>query len=109
MEFAGTDEGVQQPQVITRMSTDRFFAIDRIDGLRITLVGDDGRRFTVSPTTLSGGVREGLVLRVPLLANAEPDWSRARVDQQETDRRLADARRRLNKLKERDPGGDVVT
>jgi hypothetical protein len=53
-------------------------------------------------------VREGVVLRVRLDAGGKPDWSSATVDDAERERRLQEARDRLERLRRTDPGGDVV-
>jgi hypothetical protein len=50
---------------------------------------------------------EGAVLRIPVGANGSPDLSSARRDRDEERRRLADAARRIKKLGQSDPGGDV--
>jgi hypothetical protein len=47
------------------------------------------------------------VLRVPLSAH-RPDWSSCTIDDVEGERRLAEARARLARLRNTDPGGDVV-
>jgi len=52
-------------------------------------------------------VREGTVLRVELGADGRPDWSSAKIDDQERERRLKAAQERLNRMSEGDPGGDI--
>jgi hypothetical protein len=86
----------------------RFYAVDRIERANVVLVDDDGRVTTVARSALSGrAVREGAVLRVPMGPGGEPAWSGAAVDEAETERRRQDARRALDQLRKRDPGGDV--
>jgi hypothetical protein len=53
-------------------------------------------------------VHEGVVLRVRLGGNGKPDWSSATIDDAERERRLQQARDRLERLRGTDPGGDVV-
>ncbi len=89
------------------MSTERVYAIDRVAEGSTVLIGDDGDTVTVDTAVLPPGSEEGSVLRVPLEDDGELRWAGAFVDQEETDRRLADARQRLERLKRRDPGGDV--
>ena len=89
------------------MSTERVYAIDRVAEGSTVLIGDDGDIVTVDTAVLPPGTGEGSVLRVPLGDDGEPRWTGAFVDREETDRRLADARQRLERLKRRDPGGDL--
>ena len=71
------------------------------------LVGDDGVALDVRRNALPVRVREGIVLRVPV-SDRGPDWSSCIIDDAERERRLAEARERLARLRKRDPGGDVV-
>ena len=48
------------------------------------------------------------MLRVRLDADGTPDWSSATIDDAERERRLREARDRLERLRGTDPGGDVV-
>lgn len=72
------------------------------------LVGADGVGLDVLKRTLPVSVREGVVLRVRLDADGAPDWSTATIDDAERERRLQEARDRLERLRGTDPGGDVV-
>lgn len=72
------------------------------------LVGDDGVALDVPETMLLVKVHEGVVLRVRLTAAGTPDWSSATLDPTERERRLEQARETLNRLRQTDPGGDVV-
>src|SRR5947208_9275451 len=49
----------------------------------------------------------GVVLRVRLDAAGNPDWSSAAIDDAERERRLQEARERVQRLRRTDPGGDV--
>ena len=84
-----------------------FYTVDRVEGDIAVLVGDDGVVFDVRRNALPVRVREGIVLRVPL-SDRGPDWSSCTIDDAERERRLAEARERLARLRKTDPGGDVV-
>jgi len=85
-----------------------WYAVDRLAGRFAVLIGDDGRPRRVPRTELPGPVSEGDVLRVPLDGAGVPEWAAAMADPGERRRRLDEAERRLEKLRKRDPGGDVV-
>jgi len=86
----------------------RSYAVDRIESGRAVLLGDhDARAVEVPVTSLPIEVREGMVLAVPLDARGRPDWGRAERDEAEERRRLAEGNARLERLKRRDPGGDL--
>jgi hypothetical protein len=84
-----------------------FYTVDRIEGDIAVLVGDDGVGVDVRRTALRVRVRAGVVLRVPL-SDHGPDWSSCTIDDVEGERRLAEARARLARLRHSDPGGDPV-
>jgi hypothetical protein len=85
------------------------FTVDRLESRVAVLLDDDGRELEVARRRLPKDARrEGAVLRVELDVNGEPDWTTAAADAEEEERRLADARARLDRLQGRDPGGDVV-
>ena len=85
-----------------------FYSVDRLEGAVAVLVGDDGVGLDVLKKSLPGRVREGVVLRVRLDADGNPDWSSATIDDAERERRLREARDRVERLRGTDPGGDVV-
>jgi len=85
-----------------------FYSVDRIERAVAVLVGDDGVGRDVLKKTLPVKVREGVVLRVRLDVDGKPDWSSAAIDEAERERRLQQARDRLERLRGTDPGGDVV-
>lgn len=89
------------------MPIDRLYVVDRIDGGRAVLMDDQGNTVTVGTRRLPPLAREGAVLRVGLGAGGEPLWKSAEVDEAETARRRAEAVDRLERLKKRDPGGDI--
>ncbi len=85
-----------------------FYTVDRLEGDLAVLVGDEGVALDVPRNTLPVRVREGVVLRVRLAPDGRPDWSSGTVDDAERERRLEQARERLERLRRTDPGGDVV-
>lgn len=82
-----------------------YFAIDRVQGNTVVLVGDDGHTIEVARSALPASCREGTVLRV---SGEPPDWAHAVPDEAERMRRLDQARDTLRRLEETDPGGDVM-
>jgi len=91
------------------MSTEyQRFVIDRIEGQWAVLMADDETTHEVARALLPEGSREGVVLRVPSPNPREFEWERARVDEDATEERLEKAKRLLEEMKQRDPGGDVV-
>jgi len=85
-----------------------IFVVDRLEGKVAVVVGDDGRTLNVERRALPAAARrEGAVLRVAIGDADAPVWATAEVDHEEEQRRQADARRRLDRLKKSDPGGDI--
>jgi len=84
-----------------------FFAVDRIESGYAVLIGDDGRQFELPLASLPGGTTEGTILAVPLRTD-RPAWSEAEIDAGERERRLEEAQARLKKLRQGDPGGDII-
>jgi hypothetical protein len=85
------------------------FTVDRLESRVALLIDDDGREREVARRRLPKDARrEGAVLRVEIGADGEPDWTTAPADTVDAKRREADARERLERLRGRDPGGDVV-
>ncbi|HEU4747199.1 MAG TPA: DUF3006 domain-containing protein [Gemmatimonadaceae bacterium] len=86
----------------------RVFVVDRREGKMVVLVDDDGNTTELVAARLPARSRlEGSVLRVPLGNRSVPVWSKAVRDRAEEKRRLAELSKRLEKLKRKDPGGDV--
>ena len=83
------------------------FAVDRIEGDRAVLVGDDGVQVEALLKLLPTGLSEGMVVVVSLGPSGELDWETARIDVAEAGERLKRASEILEKLKKRDPGGDI--
>jgi hypothetical protein len=88
------------------MRAERFYAVDRLQRKFVVVVGDDDETREVSREVLPAQLREGDVLRVPLV-QGELDWASAWVDEDETERRRREAQQLLDRLRRRDPGGDV--
>lgn len=89
------------------MTETATWVVDRLQGDRVVLVADTGHTTEITRSTLPLVPREGMVLAVPSGPDG-PDFTRARHDRAEDERRLAEARDRLDRLKRRDPGGDVT-
>ena len=86
----------------------KVFVVDRREGKIVVLVGDDGNAIEVAAASLPARCRqEGSVLRVPVGNRSLPVWSKAVRDRAEEKRRLVAMSKRLEKLKRKDPGGDV--
>ncbi len=83
------------------------YSVDRIEGEQAILVGDSGEEHSVQLHQLPGGTTEGTVLRVMRDADGRLTWQSAQIDQTEAKRRTQEAEDLLNKLRRRDPGGDV--
>ncbi|MGD8726385.1 MAG: DUF3006 domain-containing protein [Gemmatimonadales bacterium] len=89
------------------MPTERYYAVDRIEGTIAVLIDDHGHSASVPVDRLPRGVDEGVVLRVTFEAENVPNWSRSTLDVAETQRRKQEAQGMLEQLEGRDPGGDV--
>jgi hypothetical protein len=86
-----------------------WLVVDRLAGDRAIIVDDTGHSFDVPASTLPATCRaEGAVLRVPRDGHGGFVWPSAQRDRAEEARRLAEAKARLERLKQTDPGGDVV-
>ena len=85
----------------------RIYVVDRVEGETAVLVGDAGEEWKVPVGDLPLSVEEGTVLRVLCDPSGNPDWSAAAVDDTERSRSLDEAKRLLEDLRKRDPGGDI--
>lgn len=89
----------------------KIYAVDSIEGSVVVLVDDDGHTVELLADMLPGDVREAMdessVLRVPLSGGGAPEWEGAVVDEGLAEERLREAEGIVERLKERDPGGDV--
>jgi hypothetical protein len=87
---------------------ERIWVVDRLGRKIASLVEDEsGATRDVPRRDLPHSTREGDVLRVPVDASGEPDWRAAAADESQRRARLDEARAALERLRRRDPGGDV--
>lgn len=87
---------------------ERIWVVDRIEsGMAVVVRDDDARQKDVPVLVLPAGTREGAVLRVPEV-QGRPVWSHAVADDEMRRERLRQAEEVLQRLRRRDPGGDVV-
>jgi hypothetical protein len=84
------------------------FVVDRRENKILVLVNDAGDTFEVDASRFPARCRiEGAVLRVPLGLDSAPVWNKAVRDRIEEKRRLSLLTERLERLRRKDPGGDV--
>ncbi len=84
------------------------WVVDRIEGSIAVLVEDGGEIVVeVAADALGDHAREGAVLIVPLGDIGEPVWGEARRDEEAERERRARAEETLERLRARDPGGDI--
>lgn len=92
---------------VGEVETVRIWVVDRIEERVAVLVADDdGGRTEVQLAHLPDGAGEGAVLRVPQ-SRGQPVWKGARVDEGLRRARLDEAEGALDRLRRRDPGGDI--
>ncbi len=84
-----------------------YFVVDRLEGRIAVVVGDDGSLHDVHKSRLPSGASEGSVLSVSSDTNGRLDWSHARLDEAERDRRLKEVEQRIDRVRSLDPGGDL--
>jgi Ethanolamine utilization protein EutJ (predicted chaperonin) len=84
------------------------FVVDRVEGPIMIVIANDGAAREVARTTLPADIGEGAVLRVPLDEDGVPLWACAERARDLEEGLLREGRDRLDELKKRDPGGDVV-
>ncbi|MXX55503.1 MAG: DUF3006 domain-containing protein [Gemmatimonadetes bacterium] len=98
--YVDRDPGSRRPESV--------WVVDRVEGAVAVLVRDeDAHHEDVPVTLLPAGVGEGAVLRVPEFGDS-PAWAHATVDEELRMARLREAEEVLDRLRRRDPGGDVV-
>lgn len=82
--------------------------VDRRERNTLVLLDDDDRSYEVDSRELPASCRaEGAVLDVPLSDLGEPKWKRAVRNTGAEKERLRESRARIERLRARDPGGDV--
>lgn len=89
--------------------------VDRVDGDVAVLLavedleeGDDAAVVEVAARLLGDHAVEGAVLRVPIGEVGEPMWEAADRDLEEEEERRAEGEAAIERLRRRDPGGDVI-
>ncbi len=86
----------------------RIWVVDRVEPpVAVVVADDDERQVDVPLASLPAGVRAGTVLRVPEEDEA-PLWEAAKVDEELRRVRMREAEAALDRLRRRDPGGDIV-
>jgi hypothetical protein len=71
-----------------------LFVIDRIQGDRAVLIGDDDTILKIPRRQLPPGAGAGTVFRIQYDNTGHPDWSTAEIDGVEQNRRLKDMKQR---------------
>ena len=90
--------------------THEVWVVDRIEGRIAVLVEDEGEIVVeVAAADLGTHAVEGAVLIVPLGSVGEPVWEEAERDGRAEGERVSDTEAVLERLKARDPGGDIDT
>lgn len=91
-------------------TTTRIYVVDRIEnGVAVLIPDDEAFACEDMPVRKLGRrVSEGDVVRVPVRADGSPAWKDVWVDSDQRVERIEQAEARLERLRKRDPGGDVV-
>ncbi len=89
------------------MSTEQRYTVDRLSAATAVLIDVHGNTVAIPKDRLGVAPKEGMILFIPVDSSGTPDWYEARVDQEATEKAREEARKILDELKERDPGGDV--
>ena len=90
------------------MPATRIWVVDRVEPpVAVVVADDDERQVDVPVARLPAGVRAGAVLRVPE-TDGVPDWEAARVDEELRRARIQEGEAALERLRRRDPGGDIA-
>ena len=89
-----------------------IFVVDRVEGNHIVLIPYEGAgarsELEIVDATRLRQVSEGDVVRVPARAPGKLDWAAATVEPELRQARLKEAEATLNRLRRRDPGGDIT-
>ncbi len=89
------------------MSTEQRYTVDRLDASTAVLIDENGNTIAIPKNRLGVAPEEGMILFIPVDRSGTPDWNEARVDREGAEEARKEARKILDELKERDPGGDV--
>ncbi len=90
------------------MSVLHYYVVDRVHDDNAVVVDDMGRAVTVPAVLLPERIVEGSVLRVPVTGEAEAQWSRARIDDEEVDRRRRRSAEFAEQLRHSDEHGFIT-
>ena len=94
----------------TERPTHEVWVVDRVESEIVVLIEDEGEIVVeVAAGELGANAVEGAVLIVPLGSVGEPVWGEAERDDASEGERTSDAQEILERLKSRDPGGDIGT
>jgi hypothetical protein len=83
------------------MASNSYYAVARINGQIAVLADDQGRNVALPLSRLPKGLTAGCVLSIRLDNAGTPAWSSAEIDYEEARRRIEDAERLENELKDR--------
>ncbi len=84
------------------------FAVDRREAAVVVVIDDDGTTFDVPGSALPKDCRaEGAVFDAPVGEDGAPIWKGAKRNRAAERGRLHEAQERIERLRRRDPGGDV--
>ena len=83
------------------------FVVDRREGTMLVIEDEDGALRDVPSADLPPACRvEGAVIDVPA-SSSGPEWGRAERNRDEERRRVMELTKRMDRLREKDPGGDA--
>lgn len=83
------------------MASTRYYAVERLNGQIAMLADDDGRSVALPLARLPKGVKKGCVLSIRLDNAGTPSWSSAEIDEEEAERRIAEAERLKDELRDK--------
>ncbi len=89
------------------MPTEQRYAVDRLTATTAVLIDESGNTIAIPKNRLGVTPEEGMILFIPVDSSGTPNWYEARIGQEATEEARKEARKILDELKERDPGGDV--
>ncbi len=89
------------------MATEQRYTVDRLSAATAVLIDENGNTIAIPKNRLGIAPEEGMILFIPVDSSGTPNWYEARVDHEAAEEARKEARKILDELKERDPGGDV--
>jgi hypothetical protein len=87
------------------MASSHYLAVDRLHASDAVIVDDQGRAFNVPLSELPPDLAERTVLEVVVGDDGTPDWSTAKIDEGETQRRQQRSADLTEKLRGSDEHG----